>query len=128
LARPREETVMRRRERYRGLVWLRSLPDDPAEGRITPRLPHVGSLDSAMVWLLVVARRLVEFDQEGEVYDVRVYPRPGIRTPGLPAVAIAYRGSDLRSILWQAVDDLTELGNRFSEAELQDREVVRWVS
>lgn len=119
---------MRRRERYSGLVWLRSMPGDPAEGRTTLSGKPDGTMQGAMDTLVSEAKRLVEVELVDGVYSVRVMPRRGVQSPGWPAVALSYRGTKLRSILWHAVDELDLLGRKFDQAELQDREVVRWVA
>lgn len=119
---------MRRRERYQGMVWLRSLPGDPAEGRISASDVPDGTLAGAMDTLTREARRLVECELDGEWFLVRVMPRKGVSSPGWPAVALSYKGSKLRNILWRAVDELDLVGRYFDLAELQDREVVRWLA
>ncbi len=115
------------RKRYEGLVWLRSLVGDPADGRITSsQLPRMG-VSSSVSALTERWRLLVECEQVNGSYVVRCIPRRGSQVANGVPIAAGYTGSNLQNILHCAFSDYRRLEEKPWDAELSKREVLRFV-
>jgi hypothetical protein len=115
------------RKRYEGLVWIRQIAGDPADGRITttdlPRQP----IGQAITTLTARWGLLIEAEQVNGTYVVRCIPRG--RGAGSYAVTVAagYTGANLNNILACAIADYTAISDKPWDAELSKREVLRFV-
>lgn len=118
---------MARRDRYAKLVWLAGLPGDPADGRlaVAPKLmPHI---HQSLTALTAEHRLWVEFEQDGDVYHMRCYPRLQRSAFGRSGVCTSYVGRNISAMVAAAVADYHEYTSDPTMATLSPREVPRWV-
>lgn len=119
---------MRRRVRYEGHVWLRSI-----DGETAPLIALVSEhmRDSIADCLHILAGRfgyLCELEQDVEAFHVRCFPVEGRRRMGTAPVALSYIGADLGRILRSAVLEASSLFAGQRSFEPSPREVQRWVA
>jgi hypothetical protein len=119
---------MRRRERYRELVWIKELPGDPAEGRALAKPATLRDMGAAMRLLNKELGLVVEMELVDGAFFLRTFPRPGARERGMPTVAASYTGPSLAALLSCAVRDYELYRSDPDLARYSPREVIRWVA
>jgi hypothetical protein len=119
---------MRRRDRYIGLVWIKTLPGDPAEGRALPVPKDLLTEQQAMASLIGRFGLLVECELRDGFYTVRCTPQRDTIGAVNTYPAATYTGKCLLSLFSQAVLDYTAYWSDADLAVLSGREVIRWVA
>jgi len=119
---------MRRRDRFKELIWIKALPGDPAEGRVILATPGYQACDTSVETLTGGFGLLVEMEFRDGHYDVRCYPNPLRATIHMPRVSSSYTGKRLEGILAAAARDYEIYISDPDLAVLSPRETIRWVA
>jgi hypothetical protein len=119
---------MRRRERYKGLVWIKTLPGDPAEGRALPRPQPPLQIGTALFTLTGDYGLFVEIELRDGCYSVRTFPHWHLGSERSAYPAAAYASKGLAWALNQATLDYRAYTDDADRAVLSPREVIRWVA
>ena len=119
---------MARRDRFKQLVWLRSLPGDPDDGTYTHPGVVAESLTSTIHKLITEHGLWIEYAHEGKHFTLRCYPRTSGGPTGGPRVCASYKGTSLTRVTTAAVRDYAQYMENPSAASLSPYESVRWVA
>lgn len=119
---------MRRRDRWRNLVWLHWMDGDTGEGAVPDFKSPVQPLTLSMETLILAYRRYVDFEQLGEGYRIRVIPALGAEENGPLAFGMCYAGTCLGRILATAVVELDLIAGGQTAFRVGVTERWRWIS
>lgn len=119
---------MSRRDRYKGLVWLKRVVGDPPDGKIVPATYTKGSIHDSLTGLMEEMNLWVELEMVGDVYKVRCYPRQIGELRQGPKVCASYSGGRLAALLAVALLDYRQYQFDPAQAEMAPYEYVRWVA